>query len=111
MNDSSNDAPIDPPNDPACQMSIEEVLNASLHHARQCIRSRYQACESRIRESPATAVLGSAAAGYLLNRLPVRAILVTQVRILSALVPPALILFGAAKMYDFLQRRELTSQK
>jgi hypothetical protein len=51
------------------------------------------------------------AAGYLLNRLPVRAILVTQVRVLSALMPPALFLFGAAKLYDFLQRQELTRQK
>jgi hypothetical protein len=39
--------------------------------------------------------------------MPVRAILVTQVRVLSALTPPALLLFGAAKLYDFLQNQEL----
>jgi hypothetical protein len=54
-----------------------------------------------------TSVLGAAAAGYLLHRMPVRAILVTQVRVLSALTPPALFLFGAAKLYEFLQKQEV----
>lgn len=88
-------------------MSMEEMVGVSLCNARQGIRHRYQKCENQIRKSPTTAVLGAAAVGYLLHRLPVRAILVTQVRVLSALTPPALFLFGAAKLYDFLQRQEL----
>jgi len=56
-------------------------------------------------------VLGAVAAGYLLHRLPVRAILVTQVRVLSALAPPALFFFGAAKLYEFLQRQEMAKQE
>jgi hypothetical protein len=75
--------------------------------ARQSLRHRYEECEKAIRKSPTTSVLGAVAAGYLLHRLPVRAILVTQVRVLSALAPPALFLFGAAKLYEFLQRQEL----
>jgi hypothetical protein len=30
---------------------------------------------------------------------------------LSALTPPALVLFGAAKLYDFLQKQELAKEK
>lgn len=88
-------------------MSMEEMVGVSLCNARQGIRHRYQKCENQIRKSPTTSVLGAAAVGYLLHRLPVRAILVTQVRVLSALTSPALFLFGAAKLYDFLQRQEL----
>lgn len=79
---------------------MEHGINALLYRAQQGIRRRYQQCQNQIRSSPATAVLGAVAAGYLLHRLPVRAILVTQVRVLSALAPPALFLFGAAKLYE-----------
>ena len=90
---------------------MEEGVNVLLCNARQGIRHRYQRCQHQIRKSPMTAVLGAVAAGYLLHRLPVRAILVTQVRVLSALAPPALILFGAAKLYEFFQRQEMAKQK
>lgn len=99
MNDESNNA--------AAHASVEEMVHESLDHARQGICDRYQACEDRIRESPTAAVIGALGVGYLLHRLPLRAILVTQVRVLSSLAPPALFLYGAAKLYDFLQRREL----
>lgn len=92
-------------------MSMEEMVGVSLCNARQGIRHRYQRCENQIRKSPTAAVLGAVAVGYLLHRLPVRAILVTQVRVLSALTPPALFLFGAAKLYDFLQRQELARKE
>jgi hypothetical protein len=82
------------------------MAQASLCNVQKSICHRYQECENQIRRSPATSVLGAVAVGYLLHRLPVRAILVTQVRVLAALAPPALILFGAAKLYEFLQRRE-----
>ena len=92
-------------------LSMEEGVNILLCSARQGIRHRYQQCENQIRRSPTTSVLGAVAAGYLLHRLPVRAILVTQVRVLSALAPPALFLFGAAKLYEFLRRQEMAKQK
>ncbi len=94
-------------NDQTPPMSMEEGVHVLLKNAQECIRQRHQKCESRIRESPTAAVLGAVAVGYLLHRMPVRAILVTKVRVLSALTPPALILFGAAKLYDFLQKQKL----
>lgn len=101
-----NDHPNEPPAPPSVEQSVCLVLNK----ARQRLRQRYHRCEDRIRKSPATAVLGATAVGYLLHRLPVRAILLTQVRVLSALTPPALLLFGAAKLYEVLQRQPLTKQ-
>lgn len=98
------------PNDPLESPSVEQSVCLVINQARQDLRQRYHRCEDRIRKSPAVAVLGATAAGYLLHRLPVRAILLTQVRVLSALTPPALLLFGAAKLFEVLQRRQLTKQ-
>ncbi len=90
---------------------MEEGINVLLCNAKQGICHRYQQGKNQIRKSPTTAVLGAVAAGYLLHRLPVRAILVTQVRVLSALAPPALLLLGAVKLYEFLQRQERAKRK
>ena len=98
-------------NNPATPLSLEEGVGVLFNNARAGIRHRYQKFENRIRESPTSAVLGAVAVGYLLHRMPVRAILVTQVRVLSALTPPALFLFGAAKLYEFLQRQEVAKRK
>jgi hypothetical protein len=98
-------------NNPGAPMSIEEMAKVTLSKVQQDIRQRYQVCENQIRKSPATSVIGAVAVGYLLHRMPVRAILVTQVRVLSALAPPALFLLGAAKLYEFLQRQQLAGHK
>ena len=87
-------------------MSIEEGMKALICDAKHCIQSRYEKCESRIRSSPIEAVIGAVAAGYLLHRLPVRSIILTQVRVLSALTPPALLLFGATKLYEYFRKPE-----
>lgn len=98
-------------NDPSGHQTMEEGVNVLMRNVQQDFRHRYQKCENRIRKSPTTAVIGAAAIGYVLHRLPVRAILVTQVRVLAALTPPVLLLFGAAKLYDFLQRQEIAKNE
>lgn len=102
MNDKSDH--IAPP-------SMDEGCKILLSNVKQGIRHRYKKYEDGVRKYPTSAVLGAVATGYLLHRMPVRAILVTQVRVLSALTAPALFLYGAAKLYDLLQRQELTKQK
>jgi hypothetical protein len=84
---------------------MEEGINILYKNAGRALCRNYEQCQDRVRKSPTTAVLGAIAAGYLLNRLPLRAILVTKIRVLLALTPPALILFGAAKLYGFLQKQ------
>jgi len=90
---------------------MEEGVGALLNNTRQGIRDRYQRCQNQIRKSPTSAVLMAVALGYLLHRFPVRALLITQVRVLAALTPPALFLLGAAKIYGFLQKQVLAKQK
>ena len=100
----------DPSNQPQTPLSLEEGVNTLLSNAKQSICQRHKKCEQQIRKSPTASVLGAVAVGYLLHRLPVRAILVTQVRVLSTLTQPALFLFGAAKLYEYLQKQELTKR-
>ncbi len=82
---------------------MEEGVNVLLSNAQTSLRQNYQACEQHIRTSPTSSVLGALIAGYCAHRLPLRAIAIAQVRVFAALVPPALFLFGAAKVYEFLQ--------
>jgi hypothetical protein len=67
--------------------------------------STYARCEERVKQSPGKAVLIAVASGYFLHRLPVRSLLVSQVRLLAALAPPALYAFGAAKLGEYLQKQ------
>jgi len=96
---------------PATPLSVEEGVNVLLGNARQNIRHRYQECEERVRRSPTTSLLAAVAVGYCLHRLPVRSILVAQVRLLSALAPPALFVYGAAKVCEFLQKEAATKRQ
>ncbi len=84
---------------------LEDSVNALLNDAQQSVRHQYKECEERIRKSPTSSVLGAVAVGWVLHRLPVRALLVAQVRLLTALAPPAILLFSAAKACEFLQRQ------
>ena len=99
---------IDPISQPNCPLSMEEGVNVLISNAQQTLREGYHHCEQRIRHSPTSSVIGALLAGYCAHRLPLRAIAVAQVRVIAALAPPALFLFGAAKVYEFLQRQQLS---
>lgn len=85
--------------------SVEQGINSLLADARLKIHDTSARCREKVRKSPGTAVLTAVAAGYCLHRLPVRSLLVTQVRLLAALTPPALLAIGAAKLCEFLQAK------
>jgi len=86
--------------------SIDEGINALLDQAKARVTCGYQACEDRIQSEPVGSVIGAVAAGYCLHRLPMRAIVLANVRLVAALAPPALFFYGAAKVYEFLKRQE-----
>jgi hypothetical protein len=83
--------------------TVEQGVNALLGDVKRKACERYQNCEQHVRESPGKAILAAVAAGYILHRLPVRSLLVSQVRLVAALAPPTLLAFGAAKLCEFLQ--------
>ena len=93
--------PTDTPDSP----TIEQGVNSLLHDVKSKATSTYERCEERVRRSPTKAVLAAMAAGYCLHRLPVRTLLVAQVRLMAALAPPAVFAFGSAKLCEFLQKQ------
>ena len=90
---------------PAHPVTIEQGVHSLVADVKHKACQRYEVCEQRVRESPGKAILVAVAAGYLLHRLPVRSLLVAQVRLLAALTPPTLFAFGAAKLCEFLQEQ------
>jgi hypothetical protein len=85
--------------------SIDAGIDNMIHKAEESIARCVHDCEDFVRQSPTKAVLGALAAGYLLRHLPLRSILIAKVRLITALAPPALVLYGAAKVYEYLQEQ------
>lgn len=96
---------------PAAPPTIEQGVNALVGDVKDKLTRTYDHCEQCVRKSPAQSLLLAVAGGYCLHRLPVRSILVTNVRLLAALAPPALLVFGAAKLCEFLQKQARTNSE
>lgn len=88
--------------------TIEQGVNALVLDVKQKVTETYRDCEDCVRVSPGKAIMVAVAAGYVLHRLPIRSLLVAQVRMMAALAPPALFVFGAAKVCEFLQREAVS---
>jgi ferredoxin len=89
-------SPVRPP-------TIEQGIHSLVNDAKRKLQDSCEDCRQCVRESPMQAILLAAAAGYLLHRLPVRALLVAKVRLITALTPPTLLAYGAAKLCEILQ--------
>ena len=59
-----------------------------------------------VREKPTQSLLYAFAAGYILNRLPLGRILGGFLRLLITALKPAVLIYGAAKLYEMAQERE-----
>ena len=59
--------------------------------------------ESYVREKPTESLLCAFAAGYILNRLPLTKVLGGLFRLLIFALKPAILIYGAAKLYQAAQ--------
>lgn len=59
--------------------------------------------ESYVREKPTESLLCAFAAGYILNRLPLAKVLGGFFRLLIFALKPAILIYGAAKLYQAAQ--------
>lgn len=82
---------------------VEDGVNALLVQAKRGICNKVEEIEDCFQKSPGKAILICVAAGYLLNRLPIRSLVTSQIRTVAALAPPMVLAFGAAKLCEFLQ--------
>jgi hypothetical protein len=59
--------------------------------------------EEYVREKPAQSLLMALLAGFILNRLPVGRLLSAVVRLFLFALKPALLVYGATKVYEAVQ--------
>ena len=97
MNPNTNQNKVDGP-------TIEQGMQSMLSDIKNKTVQVVADCESSVRKSPGKAVLIAVAAGYCLNRLPIRGLILSQVKLITALAPPAVVAYGAAKICELLQR-------
>jgi len=62
--------------------------------------------EDYVREKPAQSLLWAFLAGYILNRLPLGRILSGLFRLLIVALKPAILVYGAAKLYQAAQEEQ-----
>ncbi len=82
-------------------------IDTALGEACRTVGEKWEAkrhcCEDTVRQSPLVAVAGAVAAGYVLNLLPVSRIAATLLKILITLLKPALLIYGAARVAEYLR--------
>jgi hypothetical protein len=62
--------------------------------------------EDYVREKPAQSLVWAFLAGYILNRLPLGRILSGLLRLLIVALKPAILIYGAAKLYQAAQEEQ-----
>ena len=87
--------------------TLEEELHGVAERVKRKVKGTYKKYEKIAQRSPGKTVLAAVASGYLLQRLPLRSLFVTNVRIAIALAPPVMLALGAAKLVGYLQRRPM----
>ncbi len=76
----------------------------------QWVKDRVEAAVNEtgdyVREKPTQSLLYAFAAGYVLNRLPLGRVIGGLLRLLLVALRPAIVVYGAAKLYQAAQERE-----
>jgi hypothetical protein len=83
-----------------------ELPERGLHWMKEQVEAALSETEDYIREKPAQSLLCAFVAGYILNRLPLGRILGGLFRLLVAALRPAILIYGAAKLYQAAQEQE-----
>jgi len=85
--------------------TVDEGILSVCHSSKEKLKGCLAEWEDCVKQHPVKSVLAAAAAGALIHRLPVRSILAANVKVVGALLPPALFAYGAAKLCEILQQK------
>lgn len=83
-----------------------EYPERGLQWVKEQVETALGETEDYIREKPTQSLLYAFLAGYILNRLPLVRILTGVFRLLVAALKPAILVYGAAKLYQAAQEEE-----
>jgi len=84
----------------------EDLAQRGLRYTKEQLESVLSETENYVRAKPVQALLYALVAGYLLNRLPLGRIVTAMVRLLYVASKPAVLVYGASKLYEAAQREE-----
>ena len=83
-----------------------DVAERSLRYTKDQFEQVLEQTEEYVRENPARAVAYAVLAGFILNRLPICRILSGFVRLIMIAFKPAILAYGATKLYQATQNDE-----
>jgi hypothetical protein len=84
----------------------EDLALRGLNYTKEQLDEVLTQTERYVRENPGQSLLYAFVAGYVLNRLPVVGLLRGLVRLSLFALKPAVLVYGATKLYAALQKEE-----
>ena len=81
----------------------EDIAERSLRYTKDQFEQVLEQAEEYVRENPARSIAYALVAGFIFNRLPVGRILGGFVRLLMVAFKPAILAYGATKLYQAAQ--------
>ena len=83
-----------------------DVAERGLRYTKDQLEQLLEQTEEYVRENPGRSVACALAAGFILNRLPIGRILSALVRLAFIAFKPAILAYGATKLYQAAQGDE-----
>jgi hypothetical protein len=80
-----------------------DIAQRGVQYAQDQFSEVMAQAEEFVREKPAQSLLLALLGGFILNRLPVGRLLSALVRLLLFALKPALLIYGATKVYEAVQ--------
>lgn len=84
----------------------EDIAQRGLRYTRDQFEQVVTQTEDYVRENPTQSVLYALVAGYILNLLPLGRIIGGLLRLLMVAFKPAILIYGATKLYQTAQRED-----
>jgi hypothetical protein len=86
--------------------AIADFPERGMHWMKEQFEAVLSETEDYVREKPAQSLLYAFVAGYILNRLPIGRILSGLLRLLLVALRPAILIYGATKLYQAAQEEQ-----
>jgi hypothetical protein len=83
-----------------------DVAERGLRYTKDQFEQILEQTEEYVRENPTRSIAYALIAGFILNRLPIGRILAGFVRLLMIAFKPAILAYGATKLYQAAQSEE-----
>jgi hypothetical protein len=81
----------------------EDIVVRGVRYTKEQVEDFVGQAEDYVRQNPGQALLYAFVAGYVLNRLPLGAMLRSVVRLSFLAVRPAVLVYGASRLYQASQ--------